>query len=295
MPGFIDLPLFDDPDAPAPGSSASAPASGAASVRIGSRRRRREPSSPTVRVRLDVAYDGSGFRGFAENRGVTTVGGRLADALEQVLGHQVSITCAGRTDAGVHARGQVVTLDVEAARFDPTRLVRSLGRLCGPEIVVTGVAVVADDFDARHSATARRYRYQIHNAPAADPLIRHAAWHVPRPLDRSLLRLGCDPLIGEHDFTSFCRIPKGADGSVSMVRRVQDARWEEGPDGLLWFWIEANAFCHQMVRSIVGTLVEVGEGRRRPGDLLGTIAARDRHAAGRMAPAHGLTLWSVTY
>lgn len=262
-----------------------------------------DPHEPTVRVRIDVAYDGSPFRGFAANDGVTTVGGTLQAALAEIYGRPIPVTCAGRTDAGVHARGQVVTFDAPAARFDVERLSSALTRMCGPAIAVSHPRRVAADFDARHSARARRYRYQILNRPTADPLLRNVAWHVAEPLDLSLLRLGCDPIIGEHDFSSFCRAPKrGRSEAVevpSLVRRVTDARWERGSGGgndeLLWFWIEANAFCHQMVRSIVGTLVEVGLGRRRPGDLLGVIRARDRAAAGQLAPPHGLCLWHVTY
>ena len=259
-----------------------------------------DDGTPLQRVRMTGAYDGSGFRGFAANPGVTTVGGTLEGALERLVGRPVPVTCAGRTDAGVHARGQVVSFDVPADRFDPERLTASLHRLCGPEIAVRDLGAAPDDFDARSSATGRLYRYQVLAAPVADPLLRHVAWHVRDPLDLSLLRLGCDPLIGEHDFSSFCRMPRPRNrppdaAPVSLVRRVRTARWEAGPDGLLWFWIEANAFCHQMVRSIVGTLVEVGAGRRRPGDLLGVIRARDRSAAGQLAPPHGLTLWQVTY
>lgn len=258
------------------------------------------PDAPRQRVRIDLAYDGTDFRGFAANRGVRTVAGVLADALERVTGSPVALTCAGRTDAGVHARGQVVTCDLPVARVEVAELAVALDRLCGPEIAVRAAAVVDPSFDARASAIARTYRYQIHTGAVADPLLRHMAWHVSTPLDLSLLRLGCDPLIGEHDFSSFCRqpkprsLPEGAP-PPSMVRRVRDARWEVGPDGLLWFWIEANAFCHQMVRALVGTLMEVGAGRRRPGDLLGVLRARDRSAAGQLAPAHGLTLWHVTY
>ncbi len=277
-PAFVELTLFDDPA------------------------RRGEPADegPLQRIRMTVAYDGSEFRGFASNAGVVTVGGTIEAALERLVGRPVPVTCAGRTDAGVHARGQVVSFDIPVGRATTERLAASLSRLCGPAIAVRDLEVAPEGFDARASATGRLYRYQVLASPTPDPLLRHVAWHVIEPLDLSLLRLACDPLIGEHDFSSFCRMPKprtrppGAP-PVSLVRRVRDARWEEGPDGVLWFWIEANAFCHQMVRSIVGTLVEVGAGRRRPGDLLGVMRARDRAAAGQLAPPQGLTLWQVHY
>ncbi|HEX7094239.1 MAG TPA: tRNA pseudouridine(38-40) synthase TruA [Acidimicrobiales bacterium] len=255
------------------------------------------PSGPTVRVRLDVAYDGSGFHGFAENVGVRTVAGVLRQALERVLGHRVVLTGAGRTDRGVHARGQVVTFDASADRVDAPALARSLNKLLGPSIAIRAASVVPDGFDARFSAIARVYRYRILNTPVHDPLLAGFAWHVPTPLDVNAMRIGADALLGEHDFTSFCRRPApGADGSEpSMRRRVHRARWRELGDGLLEFEIEAASFCHQMVRSIVGTLVDMGAGRRKAGDMLAILAARDRAVAGRVAPPHGLVLWQVRY
>jgi tRNA pseudouridine38-40 synthase len=251
----------------------------------------------TARVRLLVAYDGSGFHGFWPNAGVTTVGGTLAAALEQVLGTTIKMTCAGRTDAGVHAWGQVVTFDAPADRLDLDRLQQSVNKLCGPALVVREATEVAPDVDARGSALARTYRYTVLNRPFPDPFLRATTWHVAEPLDRRAMVLACDPLIGAHDFSSFCRRPKVADGQepASLTRRVLDARWVERDDGLLRFEITANAFCHQMVRSIVGLLVDVGRGRSRAGDVLGIIRARDRRVVPSPAPPEGLCLWSVAY
>lgn len=256
-----------------------------------------DASAPVERVRLVVAYDGTPFHGVAANPGVRTVVGDLGAALARSLGGPVELTVAGRTDKGVHARGQVVTFDVGVDRRpDLAGLVRSLNRQCGPAIAVLDAAVVAPDFDARFSATARRYRYLIHNAAAPDPFRAAWAWHVEAPLDLPAMVLACDALIGEHDFASFCRRPKRADGQeASLVRRVVEASWHDDGDGLLRFEIEASAFCHQMVRSIVGTLVDVGRGRTRAGEVLGIVHARDRAAAGEPAPPHGLTLWLVRY
>ncbi len=253
------------------------------------------PRSPVVRVRLTVAYDGSSFHGFAPNPGVPTVGGTLIEALERILRHPVELTCAGRTDKGVHARGQVIDF-VTSEGADLDALVRALNGLCGPSIAVRDPEVVPDDFSARFDATARRYRYTIHNSPTPDPFSVTTAWHIRDPLSLDRLRLGCDPLLGTHDFTSFCRKAMLADGSeASLVRDVHEARWQVEPDDVLTFWIEASSFCHQMVRSIVGTLVEVGLGKLTPGELMGILAARDRNAAGPVAPPHGLVLWTVTY
>ena len=251
------------------------------------------------RVRLTVAYDGAGFHGFWPNADVTTVGGTLQDALERVLDQSVTMTCAGRTDAGVHAWGQVVTFDVHRAEadLDLPGLQHALNSMCGPTIAVREPALVPADFDARSSATARVYRYTVLNRPVPDPFLANTTWHVPRPLELPLLRLGCDGLIGEHDFSLFCRTPPplASGGRRSLVRRVIDARWHDLGDGVLRFDIEASSFCHQMVRSVVGTLVAMGEGRLRPGEMLTIIAARDRQRVPQLAPPHGLCLWEVRY
>jgi tRNA pseudouridine38-40 synthase len=225
------------------------------------------------------------------------VAGTLATAIERVLGHPVELTCAGRTDAGVHGWGQVVSFDADDGVV-PVALQASLNALCGPTVVVRAAEVGPPGFDARFDATSRRYRYTILNRQVPDPFLAATSWHVPSPLDVDRLRLACDPLIGEHDFTAFCRRPRGVDREPSMVRRVLDARWDvddAAGEGVLRFWIEATAFCHQMVRSIVGTMVDVGRGRRTPADVAGALRARRRDAAGPVAPPHGLCLWHVRY
>lgn len=251
---------------------------------------------PTERLRLVVAYDGAPFHGFARNEGVRTVAGVLEEAIGRMVGRPVELTCAGRTDKGVHARGQVVHVDVPVGAVDLVRLVRSLNKLAGPAIAVRQAEVVDDAFDARFSAIARRYRYLVRNHPTPDPFTASSAWHVDEPLSLPAMVLGCDALIGEHDFSAFCRRPKRRDGEeASLVRRVTEAVWHDDGDGRLRFEIEASSFCHQMVRSVVGTLVDVGRGRMRPGDLLGVIRSRDRRFAGELAPPHGLTLETVRY
>lgn len=248
-------------------------------------------AGPVRRVRLLVAYLGAGFRGFAAQPGQRTVAGVLVGALERHLRHTVEVTCAGRTDAGVHAWGQVVSFDARAD-VDLAGLQRSINRSLRPEVVIRSVSVAADDFDARRSATYRCYRYRVLNRPTPDPLRAALCWHVEAPLDLPAMRLACDPLFGEHDFRSFCRRPAP---DASLVRRVREARFVDEGGGVLRFEIVASSFCHQMVRSVVGTLVEVGRGKRRAGELTGIIAARDRAAAGGIAPPHGLCLWEVGY
>jgi tRNA pseudouridine38-40 synthase len=255
-----------------------------------------DPPPERVRVRATIAYDGAGFAGFAAQRhGPPTVGGTLTDAIERVLGQSIELTCAGRTDAGVHAWGQVVSFDADARRLDAPALERGVNKLLRPAISVRDLCTVDDDFDARFSAKSRCYRYTILNQATPSPFLAATTWWIDRRLDLGAMRLACDPLIGEHDFSAFCRRPAP---DATLVRRVLDARWEPvgGDDGcLLRFWIEANAFCHQMVRSIVGTLADVGLGRKRAGDVSGIVRSLDRSNAGNVAPPHGLCLWSVTY
>ena len=248
-------------------------------------------------MRMTVAYDGSGFRGFAVNSGVRTVAGDLTAAMGKVLGHDVALVCAGRTDAGVHAWGQVVSFDT-AAEPDAEALRRSLNKMLAPAIVVREVAAAEPGFDARRSATGRRYRYSVLNRDLPDPFLAATTWHVPEPLRLRSMTLACDALIGEHDWSSFCRRPPAPDGPAtpsSMVRVVRDARWVDVGDGVLRFDVEASAFCHQMVRSLVGTLVTVGRGRLRAGDMSAILRARDRSRAAEPAPPHGLVLWEVLY
>ncbi len=248
------------------------------------------------RVRMSVAYDGAAFRGFAANPGVRTVKGALAEAIATVVRQPVTLTGAGRTDAGVHAWGQVVSGDL-AAEVDLDDLVRRLNKLLAPAIAVREATWAAEDFDARFSARWRHYRYDVWNAPTPNPLLAGRAWFVPQPLVLWAMDAACDPLIGEQDFASFCRRPRDADERVPLVRTVLAASWRALEDcaGLLRFEIRANAFCHQMVRSIVGTLVDVGLGKATPGDVRGILLAGDREAAGQVAPPHGLTLWEVGY
>lgn len=256
------------------------------------------------RARLSVAYDGSHFHGFAANDGVRTVAGVVSEALGRIARRPVEITGAGRTDAGVHAWDQVISCDLPAD-LDLEGLARRLTKLCGPGVVVRSVAWAHDpDFDARFSALWRRYRYTVLNDPTPDPFLAPTSWHVAVPLDLSLMHLACDPLVGEHDFSAFCRKPKlsrdqieRGDPGPSLVRRVTSAVWTEHRSDhgarVLRFEIRANAFCHQMVRSIVGCLVDVGCGRVSPGHISGILRRGER--TGTVAPPQGLTLWEVGY
>jgi len=252
--------------------------------------RSNERAAGPGKVKLVVAYDGTDFHGFAAQPGQRTVAGALMGAVAKVLRHDVDLACAGRTDAGVHAWGQVVSFATEPG-LDPWRLQNAVNSMLAPEVVVRNCDVVAPTFDARRSAQWRHYRYTIVNRPVPDPFRDRFTWWVPEKLDLRALRLAADPFMGEHDFASFCR----KKDNTSSTRRVVASDWIEEGDGVLRYEIRANAFCWQMVRSIVGTLVDVGTGRRTPGDVLGMIRARDRNAAGQVAPPRGLCLWEVGY
>lgn len=239
--------------------------------------------------RLDVAYDGSGFNGYARQEGLRTVQGELESALATYLKTPVATAVAGRTDAGVHARAQVVSFQYEG-QVELTRLRRALNGIVGPEVSVRQVSLMPDDFNARFSAIWRRYRYWLDTRPAPDPLYRHTVWHVGRQLDVEAMTATASAFVGEHDFSSFCRSVEGA----SNTRRVGEVSLE-AVDGLIDIWVEANAFCHQMVRSIVGYLYDVGRGFS-DGSLVGeVIAAQDRSSVATVAPPHGLILWEVGY
>lgn len=238
--------------------------------------------------RLDLAYDGSRFRGYAAQEGQRTVQGELESALATYLKSPVDTAVAGRTDAGVHARGQVVSFSFDG-ELDVARLRRGLNGILGPEISVCSAQPASNGFNARFSAKWRRYRYLLDTRPAPDPLTRGFVWHVGRDLDVDAMRVAASTFLGEHDFSSFCRTVEGR----SNVRRVDEVSLLV--TDVLECWFQANAFCHQMVRSIVGYLYDVGRGFS-DGRLAGqVIAARDRSAVATVAPQHGLTLWEVGY
>lgn len=242
---------------------------------------------PTYRI--DLAYDGTRFRGYARNAGVRSVQGELEAALERALQAPVETEVAGRTDAGVHARAQVVSFAAEGP-VDTDRLQRSITSMLGPEVVALGVTEVPAGFSARFSAMWRRYEYLLDIGPAPDPLRRHQAWWVSDDLDAERMNRGAAHFVGEQDFASLCRAAEGR----STVRRVLAAAWR--PDGdLLAFDVAATSFCHQMVRSMVALCVDVGRGRIEPDSVPDILAARDRNAARGAAPPHGLVLVEVGY
>ncbi len=241
-------------------------------------------------VRLTLTYDGTGFRGWARQPGHRTVQGALEAALLRILGDVPRLSVAGRTDAGVHARGQVVSF-AAAGEVDAERVRRALNGMLAPEVVVVDVRAAPAGFDARRSATAREYRYRIDTGPIPDPFTARFVWHRAGELSLARMRQAARLLVGERDFFSFCRAPKEARSTVRRLDRLTVAR---GGDRFE-ITARANGFLHQMVRSLVGTLVAVGEGRLEAETIPAILASRDRSRAGRVAPPYGLTLERVIY
>ncbi len=237
---------------------------------------------------LKIEYDGTGFLGWQLQPEGRTVQGVLEKAIHTILQDDIRATAAGRTDTGVHAAGQVVHFRTDSDMV-VDRLRKGLNGVLPPDVRVLDATQATDDFHARFSAVGRRYLYQIVRHPSA--LRRHYAWHVAYPLDADAMRRACAPLIGCHDFTSFCQAASSADGTMCEVRELD---WVEVDDELR-LHIEANRFLHHMVRTIMGTAVDIGRGRLPEGSIAEMLHARDRRAAGSNAPAHGLCLEAVRY
>ncbi|WP_406105841.1 tRNA pseudouridine(38-40) synthase TruA [Micromonospora globbae] len=249
-----------------------------------------------TRLRLDVSYDGTDFSGWAPQPDRRTVAGVLVEALDLLLGagSATGLTVAGRTDAGVHATGQVCHVDLPTAlwREREGSLLRRLSRLLPGDVRVRAVTEVPAQFDARFSATFRRYEYRVTDAPyGADPLRRHEILAWPRPLDLDALNAAAAGLVGEHDFAAYCRRKENA----TTLREVTRLDWRRDPDGVLVATVQADAFCQAMVRSLVGAMLAVGEGRRPADWPAGLLRRRERSGEVTVAPAHGLTLVAVGY
>ncbi len=263
-----------------------------------------------VRLRIDLAYDGGGFHGWAAQPGLRTVQGEVEQALAVALRRReadgtllrVPVVCAGRTDTGVHARGQVLHVDTTSEELAASAgrspeppldaLVRRLGGILPDDVVVRSVREAPEGFDARFSATWRRYVYRVADRPASvDPLTRSHVLAWRRPLSLEALQAASAPLVGLHDFAAFCKQREGA----TTVRTLLDLTWVRRDDGVLEATVRADAFCHSMVRALVGCLLAVGEGRRDvtwPAEVLG---ATSRSPEVTVAHAHGLTLEEVGY
>jgi tRNA pseudouridine38-40 synthase len=251
---------------------------------------------PPLRLRVDLSYDGAEFSGWAAQPGRRTVEGVLSETLGHVLRlpGPVRLTVAGRTDSGVHARGQVAHADLPADAWvtHADAVLRRLARALPPDLRVRSVAPAPEGFDARFSALWRRYAYRIADNPAnADPLRRFDTLWNQRPLDLGAMNEAAALLLGEHDFAAFCRKREGA----TTVRALRRLSWERDTDGVVIGSVIADAFCHNMVRALVGALLPVGEGTRPPAWPAEVLAAATRDPAVQVVPPHGLSLEEVGY
>ncbi|MDO4798722.1 MAG: tRNA pseudouridine(38-40) synthase TruA [Coriobacteriales bacterium] len=253
---------------------------------------------------LQVGYRGAGFAGYAAQEGERTVQGEVERALETLLRRPCETTCAGRTDAGVSALAQYVSLPVEDGELagrEPRRMWRSLMAITPEEVSIRGLYMAPAGFSARFDALGRRYRYRIACGNAQPVMAWEHAWWLRSPLDAGLMDEAARALVGEHDFSSFCKVSSAqmlreAGRSTSrLLREVRVSVQREAGEDLVMVDVEGNAFLHNMVRIMVGTLVEVGRGNRPPEWVAQALAARDRRAAGPTAPARGLVLEDVRY
>jgi tRNA pseudouridine38-40 synthase len=254
------------------------------------------PPGDLIRLRIDLAYDGSQFHGWASQPGIRTVQGVLGGALGRALAlaEPPALTVAGRTDAGVHARGQVAHLDVSGQAWlsAANTALRRLNKVLPADVRAHAIGAAPAGFDARFSAIWRRYSYRVCDSQAhADPLRRHDTLWYPRPLEPRLMNDAAAACLGEHDFGAFCRRREGA----STVRELVTLEWLRDETGVITGTVVADAFCHNMVRALAGALLAVGDGRRPPAWLAGVLAAGVRDPAVTVAPPHALCLEQVGY
>ena len=239
-------------------------------------------------VRATVEYDGTRFAGFQRQLRVRSVQGELERAIGSVVGGAPRVVGAGRTDAGVHAMGQVVSFRV-ATRLDDATLLRAVNARLPEDVVIRSLTTVDDQFHARRSALERVYEYRIIQRPVRSALERLRAWHIPYALDVSAMQEAAEHFLGVHDFKAFA--VGSASGTVRQINAV--AVWPEGES--IFIRVAGNAFLQRMVRRVVGTLVRVGRGELAADDVSGLLASGSRADAGPAAPAHGLTLARVSY
>ena len=244
------------------------------------------------KIRIDLTYDGTDFHGFQKQDGLRTIQGELEDALEDILGCPVETSGASRTDAGVHARMQVVDLPLlPGYKLPLDKWLYVLRRRLPKDLVANRVSLAPDTFHARHTVNWKMYRYAIDTSPVPDVFMARYATHQPFHFDLDAMRRAAAPLLGEHDFTSFCAKRAQQNVKVRTIHSIEV--WKER--SIVWIEVRGNAFLQHMVRIIVGTLAEVGRGRLLAERVEPILEARDRRKAGPTAPAHGLCLWHIEY
>lgn len=248
----------------------------------------------TRNLKLLLAYDGADFSGWQVQPGSASIQGALASGIRRVTGETVLPQGSGRTDAGVHALGQVATF-VTASPIPPENLVVALNDVLPPAIRVLHACEAPPGFHPRKSAQAKTYRYRMYRAAVCPPFLARYVWHHPYPLDEARMQWSAAAVVGEHDFTSFAAVdPEGGQEPTSNVRRIFSSTWERQDEEFV-YTVRGSGFLHHMVRNLVGTFVLVGKGTLAPSDITRILQARSRSAAGATAPASGLFLVSVEY
>jgi tRNA pseudouridine38-40 synthase len=242
-------------------------------------------------LKLTLEYDGARYHGWQRQKNAPTIQEAIEGALGRLTGEVIRVTGSGRTDAGVHALGQVANFRTASA-LPLSAFLNGLNALLPLDIAILDVEEVPRDFHARKGALAKTYAYHILNRPIRSPLERGRSWWISQPLDLKAMRQAASGLPGEHDFSAF---KASGSGIKNPVRRVLAANWEQSPDGSLIFTITATGFLRGMVRSLVGTMVEIGRGKRPPEDLADLLKSGERRGAGPTAPPHGLFLVEVVY
>jgi tRNA pseudouridine38-40 synthase len=242
-------------------------------------------------IKLLIEYDGTNYQGWQIQPKGLTIQGMLEDKLRLLTGERVQLFGSGRTDAGVHASGQVAHFKTQS-RMDLYSMQRALNSLLPRDMVIRKIEEVEEGFHARKHSKSKIYEYRILNRSLRSVFHRGYIWHIPQKLNMAQMKKATQNLIGEHDFSAFRTV---GSSTRTNVRRVIRAEWKGGRDGLIRFEIEANGFLKQMVRSIVGTLIEVGKGKINPEEFQKILESKDRKKAGPTAPAHGLFLKEVKY
>ncbi len=242
-------------------------------------------------IKLLIEYDGTNYLGWQVQAKGETIQGMIEEKLKQLLGEKIHLIGSGRTDAGTHAKGQVAHFRTRS-RMDLHSIHRALNGLLSPDVAIKGIEETEEHFHARKQAKSKVYEYRILNRPIRSVFHRGYAWHIPQKLDWNEIKKATQKLIGEHDFSSF---RSTGTPTKTAVRNVFRAEWKKGREGLVSFEIEANGFLKQMVRAIVGTLVEVGRGKMNAEAFQWVLESRDRKKAGPTAPSHGLFLKEVRY
>jgi len=242
-------------------------------------------------LKIIVEYDGTGYHGWQRQRGDITIQQTIEEKVGLITQEKIKLIASGRTDAGVHALGQVANFKT-GSKIAERNLLRGMNSLLPGEIVIKSLVEVDERFHARYDAKSKVYLYHIFNSSVPSALYRHYSWFIPFPLDMDNMKTAARQLIGSHDFSSFC----AANNDTSdYIRKVINVSINQGEDGIIRFFIEANGFLRYMVRNIVGTLFDVGRGELSPSEFLDIMKAKDRNMAGITAPPQGLFLKEVKY